>query len=196
MKIARRAGVTTALGLVLLAGCRDGDLAKLLDEDSQRRLAAAPEEATLLVSLRSEAEPSFDEGARLVQRSGDLLLIEGRRSSLDRLAALPAVTHAAVWGTGDVLRKLDPSLRGDLLQACADDLAGTAQPMLATFSPEANDVAALVAARGATLRSLSGGVATLDADVAAAWRLLELPELIELEKPSTLRPLEGAERRE
>lgn len=192
MVIARKLLATALLGLSLLAGCRGGDLASILDEDSLGRLAAAPADETLLVSVRAGAEPSFDDGMRLVQRSGDTLLIEGRRDSLDRLAGLPDVTHAAVWGTGEVLRKLDPGLRGDLLQA----EAGTTLPMLATFAPDAADIAALVAAQGATLRSSSGGVATLDADAPAVRRLLQLPELIELEKPSTLRPLEGAERRE
>jgi hypothetical protein len=55
----------------------------------------------------------------------------------------------------------------------------------------AADVEAAAAERGADLRSYINGLATLDATPDAVLRLLELPDLIELELPTTLRPLEG-----
>lgn len=180
------------LAVLSLAGCRDGDLADLLDEDSKRRLDAAPQEASLVLSVRAATDPEFDEGIRLVERSGGTLLVEVTRESLAGFAGLPDLTHVAVWGSGDVLNKLDPALRGELLGAF-DIAAKDAPPLaiIATFAPGAADVAAAVAERGAALRSYNNGVATLDATPDAALRLLELPDLIELELPTTLRPLEG-----
>lgn len=184
----RRASVI--LCLAALAGCRGGGLVDLLDEDSVRRLDAVPEGATLLVSLSAGAEPVFNEGIRLVQRDDAALLVEATRESLARFAELPDVTHVAVWGPGDVLRKLDPELRGELLRALAGD-APVPLPIIATFAPGAPDAEAAVTACGATLRSFTSGVATLDADPDAALRLLEMPSLVELERPTTMRPLEG-----
>ncbi len=192
MVIARRCLVLT-VGLVLaaLAGCRGGALVDSLDEDSTRRLNAVPEEATLLVSLRAGADPTFDDGLRLVERSGDAVLLEATRKSLAGLGALPDVTHAAVWGSGDVLRKLDPALRGEVLAALAADTTAAPLAIIATFAPGSTGLEAAIAESGASLRSLTGAIATLDATPAAALRLLELPQLVELERPTTLRPLEG-----
>lgn len=180
------------LAVASLAGCRDGDLAEMLDEDSARRLAAVPPDASLVLSVRADAEPDFDEGMRLVEQAGNTRLVEVTRDSLDRFAGLPNLTHVAVWGSGDVLRKLDPSLRGELLRAIdAADAQAPPLAIIATFAPGATDVAAALADRGAVLRSQNDGVVTLDATPEAALRLLELPDLVELEKPTTLRPLEG-----
>ncbi len=184
--------LTVVLALAALVGCKGSDLEGLLDEDSHRRLEAAPDEATLLVSLRASADPAYDSGLRLVERRGDTVLLEASRQSLAGLGALPDVTHAAVWGPGDVLGKLDPALRGELLGAlAAADTTTAPLAIIATFAPGATGVEDAVAASGATLRSYTNGVATLDAAPDAALRLLELPDLVELERPTTLRPLEG-----
>jgi hypothetical protein len=178
--------------LAALAGCRGNDLTGLLDEDSSRRLAAAPADATLLVSLRAGAQPAFDDGLRLVEQSGATMLLEATREGLTGLGALPDVTHAAVWGPGEVLRKLDPALRGELLGAFdRADQEPAPLAIIATFAPGATNVEAAVAGCGADLRSFTNGVVTLDATPDAALRLLELPDLVELERPNTLRPLEG-----
>jgi hypothetical protein len=183
---------TVVLALAALAGCKGSDLEGLLDGDSQRRLGAAPDDATLLVSVRSGADPDFDSDLRLVERTGDALLLEATREGLAGLGVLPEVTHAAVWGPGNVLRKLDPALRGQLLGAlAAADTTVAPLPIIATFAPGATGVEPAIAASGATLRSYTDGVATLDATPDAALRLLELPDLVELERPHTLRPLDG-----
>jgi hypothetical protein len=184
--------LTAALAVAGLAGCRGSDLDRLLDADSQRRLDAMPAGATLLVSLRTGGDPAIADDVRVVEHAGDLVLLEATRDGLAGLGALPDVTQAVVWGPSDVLRKLDPALRGALLEAFgAADTTAASLPVIATFAPDASGVEAAVAASGATLRSLTGGVATVDATPGAALRLLELPDLVELERPNTLRPLEG-----
>ena len=193
MVTARTCRVLVAvLALAGLAGCKGSDLEGLLDEDSQRRLDAAPKDATLLVSLRASEDPAFDNQMRLVEHRDGVVLLEAARASLAKLGALPDVSHAAVWGPGDVLRKLDPALRGEILGAfAADDSSAAPLAIIATFAPGATGVEPAIAASGATLRSYTAGVATLDATPDAALRLLELPDLVELERPNTLRPLEG-----
>jgi hypothetical protein len=191
--IARRSRMlTVVLALVALGGCRDSDLKRVLDDDSNRRLDAAPADATLLISLRAGADPVFDDHLRLIERAGGTLLVEASRESANSLGGLPDVTHAAVWGAGDVLRKLDPALRGELLGSLdTADKDDATLPIIATFAAGATGVEAAIAGSGASLRSLTGTIATLDATPAAALRLLEWPQLVELEKPNTLRPLEG-----
>ena len=87
---------------------------------------------------------------RLVEQSGGTLLVEVARESLAGFAGLPDLTHVAVWGPGNVLNKLDPALRGELLGAF--DVGAEDPPplaIIATFAPGAADVAAAVAACGA-----------------------------------------------
>jgi len=190
--------VLTVLPLVLTtSGCSGGrSLDRLLDADSSARLHALDAGARVLASLHGEPSPHERLGlladrSRVLNHTPGAVLVDVTRGELEQLARLRGLSAVVIWGDAAITTRLDPRLRLQMLETLdTGDGTGTAAlPVIATFNGDAADHAAAITALGCRVRSTAGSVATLDAPVAAILRVAALPEVRELEQPSTLRPL-------
>jgi hypothetical protein len=201
-RTARRTTVVIPALLVLMAGvvvglvgCRSEEpLADLLDEASQTRLEALSADANVLLSLQSEAPLEgalpLEEGGRRLGGTGNSVLLEVPRAALSQLADLEGLTSVVVWGGGEIVRRLDPFLRKELL-ARMDSPPKRDEPlsMIATFQEGADDYAQQLAALDVKPRSIVGNVATLDASPETAFKILALPSLVKLSQPQQRHPV-------
>jgi hypothetical protein len=181
------------LGAAALAGCRNADFEKMLDADSQQRLENMDGDARVLVSLGGDEQApqvaDLAAGDRVLDRSDHGVLLDVARSSLSQLAGTPGLKSGVIWGPGTATAKLDPGLRAQLLAALTQPGGEGPMPIIARFAPGTENLADAIAACGGRARSTTAGIVTLDAPPQAVLRILALPGLVELKKPSTLRPL-------
>ena len=163
-----------------------------MDASSRARLQAVPDTARVLLSLRVDPLPETPlslEGGREVFRTANAVLVEVPRAGLSRLGSIAGVKQVAVWGGADAAGKLGPRLRRQLLEAWAS-ASEEPLPMIASFAPEhSGDLKAEVEAVGAHPRTVAGSVVTLDAAPEAVFGLLQVPDLLRLQKPRPTEPL-------
>ena len=192
--LVRNVIMLSTLALLVLAGCHGGDLDRLLDPDSQQRLAGLPENGRVLVSLRGESQPpQLPELAapdRTLDRVGNSVLMEVDRQVLPELADTPGLVAGVIWGGDGTLAKLDPALRMEILTALGDpELRSVPLAVIGRFDPAAPGVADQLATCGASVRSTNEGIVTFDGIPDTVLRVLSLPGLIELKRPNMLNPL-------
>lgn len=188
----------TVLSVVLAASGCSGDrpLDRLLDAASSTRLQDLDTDARVLASLHGEPSPHerlglLAEGSRVLNHTPGAVLVDVTHGELERLARVRGLSAVMVWGDAAITARLDPRLRLQMLETlgAGDGTGAAALPVIATFNGTAADHAATLTSLGGRVRSTAGAVATLDAPVAAILRVAALPEVRELEQPSTLRPL-------
>lgn len=178
--------VIFAIPAVLGGGCRSGDgSTSRVDAASRERLEALPADANVLAACRlaspTDTLPSFDETVRVVGLTPRAVLVQIPRSELAGLA--PTFNRISVWGGDNAAGRLDPRLRARLLAAWAND-DEHALELIATF--DKNTLEGLrerLTEAGATVRTVAGPVATLEANPETIFRLLALPGLVQLQLP-------------
>ncbi len=189
--------LTIPLLATLAIGCGGGrSFDRLLDAASAARLAALDGDARVLASLHGAPSPHdrlprLAEGSRVLGRTDGGVLLDVTQAELQTLARLDGLTSVTVWGHAALVSRLESRLRFQMLQALdgGAEPRATALPVIATFGGEAALQADRIVASGGQVRSTVGSIATIDAPVDAILRIAALPDVRELEQPSTLRPL-------
>ncbi len=185
--------ILIAAALGALAGCRGGDMERLLDQDSQQRLAALGKDARVLISLRGETQtpqvPTLGKGDRVLDHAGHSVLLDVDRATLPMLADADGVQDGTIWGGSDVIGRIDPPLRAQLLGALDKPAEVAPLAMVGRFDASVSHVTDAIAACGGKVNSVAGGIVTLEAPARSVLRILAVPGLVELKKPNVLNPL-------
>ncbi len=178
----------------MATGCGGGTgaLDALLDKPSRERLQALPTEATLLVALAVE-EPGVDldlpDGFTQLGRSGAAALVQVNPEARETVLP-PEVVRASIWGDLEIVPRMDPRLRGELLDAWRD---ATETPIsaIATFQDETPNLRERLTELGIGIGSIAGPIVTVNADFNGILAVLGMPELLTLSAPRQLRPSGG-----
>jgi hypothetical protein len=179
---------------LVLGGCRSGDdVTSRLDDASWKRLEALPADARVVAAVRLAAPtdtlPTFDDDVRMLALTPGGALVELPRSGLARLGE--GVGAVSVWGGEIVASKLDPRLRTALLGAWTNEDPAPLE-IIARFREDGlEDLRARLEKTGAVVRTVAGPVVTLDASPDTVFELLAWPDLLVLQQPRPLNPLDG-----
>jgi hypothetical protein len=178
---------------VTLVGCRDNKarVENHLDPPSLIRLTSMQETERAIVACRltplPESLPSSE--AKELGRAGSSVLVEVPKSKLETLSRLSGLERASVWGESSVIDKMDGKLKQELLSAW-DEGRQTPIGLMARFADGTSDLEHALSEQGATPRTVAGPVVTLNADPETILRIVEMPGLMTLSMPQTLRPLD------
>ena len=177
---------------IALLGCRNKDrVENHLDPPSLIRLTSMQETGRAVVACRltplPETLPAKD--AAELGRAGSSVLIEVPKSKLEAISGLSGLERASVWGESSVIAKMDGRLKQELLAAW-DEGRQTPIGLMARFADGTSDLDHALSEQGATPRTVAGTVVTLDADPETILRIVEMPGLVTLSMPQTLRPLD------
>ena len=178
---------------VMLLGCRNNKerVENHLDPPSLIRLTSMQETGRAVVACRltplPETLPAKD--AAELGRAGSSVLVEIPKSKLEVLSTFSGLERASVWGESSVIAKMDGRLKQELLAAW-DEGRQTPIGLMARFADGASDLEHALSEQGATPRTVAGPVVTLDADPETILRIVEMPGLMTLSLPQTLRPLD------
>jgi len=177
----------------MMVGCRDNKerVENHLDPPSLIRLTSMDENGRAVVACRLTPLPealSAKDAAEL-GRAGSSVLVEVPKSKLSALSTLSGLERASVWGESAVIAKMDGKLKQELLAAW-DEGRQTPIGLMARFADGTSDLEHALSEQGATPRTVAGPVVTLDADPETILRIVEMPGLMTLSMPRTLRPLD------
>ena len=182
-------GAAIALAVI---GCRAKDrVENHLDPPSLIRLTSMQETGRAVVACRltplPERLPASD--AAELGRAGSSVLVEIPKSKINGLASLPGLERASVWGESSVIARMDGKLTQALLGAW-DEGRQTPISLMARFADGTSGLQQALSEQGATPRTVAGPVVSLDADPETILRIIEMPGLLTLSIPQTLRPLD------
>ncbi len=179
---------SSAVCLLLLAGCAGRSLEDVADESSLARFRALPADAEVLVSLHGEGLAEHFTGTRPVGALGEARLVMAPHGALKTLSNLEGLQRVVVWGDDKALQRLDPLLRLEMLGAMDTAIrtgkTGAEIRAVASFDEGARIQAAELQAMGLALGSHTGQVATVRGTCANLLDLAAHPQLVKLEKPA------------
>ena len=172
--------------VLLLVACAGGSgVLDRLDTGSRERLAEIGEDDEVLVSFHHERRaPDVARHAAAARPLGETdgaSLWALPKSALVSMPVPDGLHTVRVWGDADAIRRLAPDLRNDLLERFARDRVAESIPLTATFDGDDPGRRDALVALGVQPRSVTGTVATLDADAERTLALLTLPSLLQLE---------------
>lgn len=156
-----------------------------LDTGSRDRLSEIGDDNEVLVSFHHAGQAPDVAGhaamARPLGETDGASLWALPKSVLVSMRTFDGLREVPVWGNADAIRRLAPDLRSDLLERFARDRATESIPMTAIFDGDDPRRRGVLVALGVRPRSVTGTVATLEADAEGALALLALPSLLQLE---------------
>jgi len=161
-----------------------------LDPASGQRLAGISEDMGVVISCQMEKLPekeSLDEGVREMARAQTSILIEVPRGDIETLSGFGDAGKVTIWGDARNVNKIGVRLQSAVLEAWDNDPYQELS-MLARFKPGTNNVGELLTSAGVKPRTVAGIVATISADAAGIFQVIQLEELETLSPSQELRP--------
>ena len=184
--------VLLALTVLCIAGC-GGASKQASQEATEARLEGfAPGDPVVLACRMKSVPDTFPVGeeGRELARGDNGILIRTPRSDYERVAGIPGVQAVAVWGTPAQVEKMDPWLQAQVLNAWSREEPLSIACMV-RFEKGVPDLRQRLTDMGAVPRTVAGPAVSLDADADALLGILAMPELVSIEQPRMLTPLDG-----
>jgi len=176
---------------VLAAGCGSrSEVIEKLDPSSAERLNNIPDGTKVVISClmtKPVGDLSLEDGSRELVRTTNAVVIEVPKKDLESLKGFGDSERIAVWGSDPNVQRMTPRLQAAILEAWETDPFRELSVML-RFTPGTENARELLEKNDVFPRTVAGIVATVSADAASIFRILQLQELDTMELPRQLTP--------
>jgi hypothetical protein len=194
--VVRNALVLGIFPFLCLVGCQKGtpSLADQMDPASTARLNSLGEDQMVVLSCRvtemPDPPPDLGRDSKQLASTDKAVLLQIPKSEMGKVAKLSGLESVTVWGDAEILQKLDPRLRRDLLNAIGEPSTED-MGLMVRLKEETPGIEEKLTACGCRTRTVAGRVVTVDASPSAVLCALQIPELAAISAPRPLSPQGG-----